>query len=250
MRSGSGRLLVSVHDVSQGTLEAAQAWARDLDGIGVPVTFLAVAGPFRGPMLSPEGQAACWLRDRQLQGDEVAVHGWSHAEQAGSQGWRGALARPLARGAAELAAVGELEARRILERCVLTLAAAGIRPVGLTPPGYLLSPGGRAAARHVGLRYTASHLAVHDALEGRTERIPAFCHRPGTRLERAGAALLADAVAVMARAGRSVRVGLHPDDLERPGLRAVALTAIEAALTAGLQPMTYRDSLDHHEAAR
>lgn len=247
---GSGRLLVSVHDVSEGTVEAAQAWARHLDDIGVPVTFLAVAGPFRGPALTPEGEAAGWLRDRQLRGDEIAVHGWFHAEQPGSRGWRRALARPLASGAAELAAVDEAQARRILERCVLRLAAAGLRPLGLTPPGYLLSPSGRTAARHVGLRYTTSHLAVHDALEGRIERIPAFCHRPGTRLERPGAALLTHAVAALARADRSVRIGLHPDDLERPGLRTITLTAIEAALTAGLRPMTYRDSLDHREAAR
>lgn len=245
-----GRLLVSVHDVSQGTVETARAWARDLDDLGVPVTFLAVAGPFRGPALTPDSEAAAWLRARQLRGDEIAVHGWSHADAPGSVGWRRALARPLARGAAELAAVDEAQARRILERCVIALAAAGLRPLGLTPPGYLLSPAGRDAARHVGLRYTTSHLAVHDALEGRTERIPAFCHRPGTRLEQAGAALLTGAVGVMARAGRSVRIGLHPDDLERPGLRTVTLEAIEAAMSAGLRPMTYRDSLNDRAPVR
>jgi hypothetical protein len=41
--------------------------------------------------------------------------------------------------------------------------------------------------------------------------------------------------------GRPVRIALHPEDVERPRLRAAALTAIDAAVTAGASPMTYLD---------
>lgn len=239
-----GCLLVSVHDVSQGTMHAAREWADALDARGVPITLLVVSGPYEGPALSPDSEVAAWLREREARGDEAAVHGWSHEMPGGAVGWRRSLARPIARGAAELAAVSEPEGRRVLTRCAVTMASAGLRPTGLTPPGYLLSPGGRAAARAVGLRYTASHAAVHDALEGRTHRIPAFCHRPGTRLEGAGAALLVTAVGGLARLGRSVRIGLHPADLARPALRSAALRAVDDALASGLRPMTYRDALE------
>jgi uncharacterized protein len=240
-----GRLLVSVHDVSQGTMHAAQAWVEALDARGVPCTLLVVAGPYEGPALRPDSEVAAWLRAREAGGDEAAVHGWSHEMPPDAAGWRRSLARPIARGAAELAAVSEPEGRRVLTRCAVAMASAGLRPVGLTPPGYLLSPAGRDAARAVGLRYTASHLGVHDALEGRTHRIPAFCHRPGTRLEGAGAALLVTAVGRLARLGRSVRIGLHPADLTRPALRSAALNAIEDALAAGLHPTTYREAIEH-----
>jgi isopentenyl phosphate kinase len=46
---------------------------------------------------------------------------------------------------------------------------------------------------------------------------------------------------LLAGQGLPVRIALHPDDVDRPRLRAAALKAIDAALTAGASPMTYLD---------
>jgi hypothetical protein len=44
-------------------------------------------------------------------------------------------------------------------------------------------------------------------------------------------------------AGRSVRIGLHPDDLERPGLLPATVNAVRRCLAAGAQAMTYAEVL-------
>ncbi|HSL56899.1 MAG TPA: DUF2334 domain-containing protein [Acidimicrobiales bacterium] len=239
-----GHLVVSLHDVAATSADATASWRADLVARGVPATLLAIAGPWRGHYLARSHDLAMWLRAREERGDEVALHDWSH--EAGSTGprWRLAMARLIARGAAEFAALDEAEAHQRLARGIDALADCGLHAVGFTPPGWLASPGSRAACTALGFRYSTSQTAVIDHRSQVQHRIPAFCHRPGTRWEGVGAALLRRATAHRARRGRTVRIALHPADLERPGLREVALAAIDDALDAGLRPITYRDLLE------
>jgi uncharacterized protein len=233
------RLLVSIHDVAPASAEASARWLADLDARGVPVTLLVIPGPWRGSRLSQSPDLVASLHDAASRGHELALHGWAH--RAGSDGasWRRAAAQIVARGAAEFAALDEAEAAARLAAGLGELAALGIEPAGFHPPGWLASPGAYRALRRLGLRYTTSHLFVHDLITERRHMLPALSHRPGGRGEAVAAQLLRTSAARMARAGRSFRIALHPDDLSRRGLRATTLAAIDDALAAGLQPSTY-----------
>jgi uncharacterized protein len=238
-----GRLVVSIHDVAASTAEASASWSADLTARGVPATLLAIGGPWRGPELAHAPDLAAWLRSREAMGDEVAYHGWHHtAAQTGPRGRR-LVAHVVARGAAEFAALDDIEATWRLLRGMETLVDQGLHPVGFTPPGWLASPATRRACARLGYRYTTTQAAVIDNTAGTRHRIPAFCHRPDSRLEGAGAMLLRRATATRARGHRTVRIALHPGDLGRPGLRDVTLRAIDDALEAGLKPETYRGLL-------
>lgn len=232
-------LLVSIHDIAPASAVATERWLADLDARGVPATLLVIPGPWRGSRLSQNPELVAELHDAASRGHELALHGWAH--RAGRQGtpWRRAAAQLIARGAAEFAALDVAEATRRLTAGLAELATLGVEPAGFHPPGWLASPGAYQALRRVGLRYTTSHLFIHDLITERRHTLPALSHRPGGRGEALADQLMRTSAAAMARARRSFRVALHPDDLNHPGLRATTLAVIDDALAAGYRAGTY-----------
>ncbi|MFI9202447.1 DUF2334 domain-containing protein [Streptomyces sp. NPDC053048] len=234
-------LVVSVHDVAPWSFDRCRQWLDELDRRGVPATLLLVPGAWRGVPLPQAPALVRWLHDAREGGHELALHGWSHQAVPGGPLGRRWVNAVVARGCAEFCALGERAARERLEKGVSALASVGITARGFTPPGWLASPGTVAALRGLGFDYTASHLAVRDLRTGDRHRVPALSHRPGGLGERAGAALMRAAARHRAAAGRPFRLALHPADLDRPGLRACALAAVDDALAAGARPCTYAD---------
>ena len=232
-------LLVSLHDIAPASAAATERWLADLDARGVPATLLVIPGPWRGSRLSQSPDLVATLHDAASRGHELALHGWAHRAGPTGPPLRRAAARLIARGAAEFAALDVREATARLSAGLAELAALGIEPAGFHPPGWLASPGAYQALRRVGLRYSTSHLHVRDLITEQRYTLPALSHRPGGTGEVFAARLMHQSAAAMARAGRSFRVALHPDDLLRPGLRATTLAVIDEALAAGYRAGTY-----------
>jgi predicted deacetylase len=232
-------LVVSVHDVAPASAEQATRWWSDVDDLGIPVSQLVIPGPWRGMSLADAPDLARALAARVRRGDEIVLHGWRHA--AGPEGpWpRRAVARFVARGAAEFAALSVAQARERLQAGRAALDSAALPADGFTPPGWLASPGAVKALSDEGFTYLTTHRGLHDLRTRRTRWGFALSHRPGGAGERLGAAVMhAWARRTVARGGL-VRIALHPDDLSRPALRDATLRCIEAVLAAGSRATTY-----------
>jgi uncharacterized protein len=274
----AGWLVVGVHDVAPATAAETRRWCADLDRRGVPASLLVVAGPWREPVLGrgsvlarltvsgdepgsgsvldgdprtdlvgrPEdgSRFVAWLRGRVAGGDEMVLHGWEHRAVPGGSGWRRAFGRLVARGAAEFAAMGEDEAYARLAAGRFLLDELGLPPIGVTPPGWLASPGTVRAMRRLGFRYTTTHRGLLDLRTGSVQRAFALSHRPGGAGERLGATVLGVGARIVVRRGGTLRLALHPADLHRPGLREATLRAVDRALDCGLRPVTYRTWLE------
>lgn len=234
------RLVVSVHDVSPATATQSCRWVDELDERGVPASLLVIPGPWRGRTLAAAPEFAGWLQACRRRGHEICLHGWDHGAAAGAPLRRALVGQLVARGCSEFWSLEEDEAAARARRGLDLLAGLGLDACGFTPPGWLASASAIQGLRRAGLRYVATHRSVSDLRSGYRLRAPVICHRPGGRGERVGAALMAHAPGRFVRSGRTLRVALHPDDLGRPGLREAALEGIEAALTAGAVPLTYR----------
>jgi predicted deacetylase len=233
---------VSVHDVAPATAEATATWLGDLDARGVPATLLVIPGPFQGgPVLTGAPDLIADLRAAAGRGHEPSLHGFRHEGGRAGPGWRRTVDRLLVRGAGEFWDLTPDQARDLLRAGLDVLADADIGVTGFTPPGWLASPGARQALTELGFHYWTSHLAVHDLTSGTVHRMPALSHRPGGVGERAGALLMGAAARGFARRRTPFRIALHPADLGRPGLREAALDAIDAALAAGGQALTYEE---------
>lgn len=244
------RLVVSVHDVAPATAEETRRWCADADALGVPVSLLVIPGPWRGASLADEPGYAEVLRDRAARGDELVMHGWSHLAGPEGTASRRLLGRLVARGAAEFAALDEVQAADRLLSGREVLRELGLTTRGFTPPGWLASAAANRALAQVGFRYTTSHFGVLDLRSGRLRRGFALSHRPGGAGERLGAAFLQRWARWSARRGGLVRIALHPDDLARPGLRDATLRGIEAVLAAGGRAVTYSDVVPETAGAR
>lgn len=243
--AGPPLLVVSVHDAAPATEAETARWCADADKLGIPVSLLVIPGPWRGAELLGRPEFAATLRDRAVCGNELVLHGWCH--QAGPEGGRvrRAAGYAIARGAAEFAALDERQAGSKLEAARDVLDAFDLRAAGFTPPGWLASPAAEQALARAGFRYTTNHFGVRDLRSGRLHRGFALSHRPGGGFsERLGAAVVRSGARWAARRRGLVRIALHPDDLHRPGLREATLRAIESALRAGAQPVTYGSVVD------
>ncbi len=237
------RLVVSVHDVSPATASESRRWVDDLDERGVPGSLLVVPGPWRGRQLSDDPAFASWLRACVARGHEVCLHGWDHTAAPDAPPRRAVVGNLVARGCAEFWSLSEDEATRRVRRGLNVLESFDLTPIGFTPPGWLASAPAIRGLRRVGLRYVTTHRSVTDLRTGRRVGALVICHRPHSRGERAGAALMRRAPGLV-RPGRTLRVALHPDDQLRPGLREAALEGIDAALQAGAVALTYERLLD------
>jgi len=243
-------LIVSVHDVAPSTAGATRTWTECLDAREVPATLLVIPGPWEGPPLRHDGRLIAWLHERADRGDEIAQHGWTHGPVPGGPGWRRVVNALVARGTAEFAALDVVEAKRRLSWGRATLGNAGFDPVGFTPPGWLASPGTRIALDELGYGYTTSHTTVTDLVEQRGVRSVALSHRVGGASERFGASVFRAATRRLTEAGQTLRMALHPADLQNPSLLRTTLTAIDLALESGAVPCTCQRFIDAGRSAR
>lgn len=235
------RLVVSVHDVAPATAEQTVQWCSDVDSLGIPVSLLVIPGVWRAMRLADAPDLARLLAQRVRHGDEIVLHGLTHAAGPAGPRYRRAVGHLVARGAAEFAALDEGEARRRLREGRAALERAGLRAFGFTPPGWLASPGAVAALAAEGFTYLTTHRGLHDLRTRRTHPGFALSHRPGGFGEGLGVALMRRVAQRSTARGGLIRIALHPDDLSRPGLREATLRTIEAVLAAGGRAMTYGD---------
>ncbi|HEY6472377.1 MAG TPA: polysaccharide deacetylase family protein [Acidimicrobiales bacterium] len=237
------RLVVSVHDVSPATASESRRWVDDLDELGVPASLLVVPGPWRERTLAEDPEFAAWLRTCVARGHEVCLHGWDHTAPSDPAPGRAVVGNLVARGCAEFWYLDEDEAAARAQRGLDVFGEMGLTTTGFTPPGWLASTAALRGLRRVGLRYVTSHGSVTDLRTGRRHRALVICHRPHSRGERMGAALMSRGPRVVLGHGRTLRIALHPDDLLRPGLREAALRGIESALDMDAVPLTYESLL-------
>jgi predicted deacetylase len=244
-------LLVSVHDVAPPTARATRRWSTLLAPTGIPLTFLAVPGPWRGAGFDDQGDdgldLAAWLRGRQEVGDEICIHGWNHRADLPGPAPRRWVGTAVARGAAEFWALDRATAATRSAHGLEVLDRHGLSVIGTTPPGWLAGAPARQGMADAGLQYCTDHAGVVDLRSRRRWSAPALCHRPvldpaagpaDRVVERAGQHVVGSAWRLVT-AGLSVRIGLHPADLDRPRLTEAALTAIRRCLEAGAVATTY-----------
>jgi predicted deacetylase len=219
-------LAVAVHDVEPATYERC-ALIRDwLADHGVErVTLLVIPARDLHPLSDRRPEMASWLRECELRGDAVAQHGFRHLD-SGRAAWpRDAWVR-LRRDEGEFAGLDQDDTRRAVDAGLRVLKLAGIEPRGFVAPAYAYT----GALREVlGVRFDwwAGLLRLHG--RARTDR-----RRLGPPLRILSPALLG----VGARtAGRTLRLDIHPTDLEVTG----RMLALESVLrrSAGRAPITY-----------
>lgn len=239
--SGSRRTIaVALHDIEPATFERC-ALIRDwLDDHGVSrVTLLVIPARDLHPLAERSPEMVSWLVERERGGDAIAQHGFQHLRPGRPRGWAGGPYQSLrtlgADREAEFVGLDAHETRRAVDAGRRVLKLAGIEPRGFVAPGYAYTP---ALRQTLGERFHwwTALLGLHRAnpawaqssaedkrgAAGRGARssarrdllAPPIALSSSGRLRSALSPALLRAGALVS--GATLRLDLHPSDLDHP----------------------------------
>jgi predicted deacetylase len=218
-RSPRRTLAVAVHDIEPATFERC-ALIRDwLDDHGVDrVTLLVIPARNLHPLGERSPEMTSWLTERRRAGDSIAQHGFQHEQLRRSALSRRALMHAGKRRAAEFVGLDGDETRRAVDAGWRVLKLAGIEPDGFVAPAYAYTPALRTVLPRR-FRWWAGLLRLHRPAEGvGGERgrllTPAWGMGTSGPLQRALSPALIRAGGMLG--GETLRLDLHPADLEHP----------------------------------
>jgi predicted deacetylase len=239
--TGSRRTLaVALHDIEPATFERC-ALIRDwLDDHGVNrVTLLVIPARDLHPLAERSPEMVSWLVERERGGDAIAQHGFQHLRSGRVSRRAGGpyqFLRTLgADRESEFFGLDAHETRRAVDAGRRVLKLAGIEPRGFVAPGYAYTP---ALRRTLGERFHwwTALLGLHRAHptrpglacgeergawgrntvgSPRRDRLaPPIALSSSGRLRSALSPALLRAGALVS--GTTLRLDLHPSDLDRP----------------------------------
>jgi predicted deacetylase len=215
-----------VHDVAPATWPLCARLLELVDSLcAAPVTLLVV------PDWHGQGRidtAPAFLRAldaRRARGDEIALHGYFHRDDAPAPrnpaDWL--RRRILTAAEGEFAALPAAAAQARLRRGLDLLRQNGWRIDGFVPPAWLASEGTRSSLRQLDLRWTSTHTAlIAFDRGGGVQRIRAPCltASPRSAWRRAVSRVWLRLATRRVATAPLVRVGLHPGDAEHAAMLA------------------------------
>ena len=224
MRREGTRIAVALHDIEPATFERC-ALIRDwLDDHCVGrVTLLVIPARDLHPLGERSPEMAGWLAERRRAGDSIAQHGFQHRQLRRSafpqtpppiRGWR----------SSEFVGLDDDETRRTVDAGWRVLKLAGIEPDGFVAPAYAYTPALRRVLPQK-FRWWAGLLRLHrtcavSAGDQRRQPAPAWGLAPAwgmgtdSPLRRALSPALIRAGGLLC--GNTLRLDLHPSDLQHP----------------------------------
>ena len=217
-------IAVALHGIEPASFERC-ALIRDwLDDHGVDrVTLLVIPARDLHPVGERSPEMVAWLSEQRRGGDAIAQHGFQHEplQRWGSR--RKLLARAHGHRVGEFIGLDGDETRRAVEAGWRVLKLAGIEPDGFVAPAYAYTP---ALRQTLGFRFRwwAGLLKMHRApaeLDTQAperwetgQLAPAFSFAAAGPFSRAFSPPLVRAGALLP--SRTLRVDLHPADLQHP----------------------------------
>jgi predicted deacetylase len=211
------RLCIALHDVAAATWPQCSALLAMLDELGSPpLTLLAVPNYHALGPLTATPDLMRSLQHRVARGDEIALHGYFHRDDAPRprtpMDWL--RRRVLTAGEGEFSALSPNEAARRLNAGWKELNAAFAPMHGFVAPAWLNSAGTWSALRDSHFRYAATRDALIVIKNMRRVAAPAITVSARSRWRRAASRLWLRALCKATASVPLLRVALHPVDAE------------------------------------
>ncbi|MDD5199894.1 MAG: polysaccharide deacetylase family protein [Terrimicrobiaceae bacterium] len=243
-------LVVSIHDVSPRTREAAMRMLADLSALGVErVSLLVIPDHHRRGHFLNDAEFCGWLTACVRLGHEAVVHGYYHLREAtgGEGAWKRVVTQSYTAGEGEFYDLGEAEAFDRVTRALEEFRSAGLQPAGFVAPAWLLGAEAERAVARAGFQYTTRIGCVTDLARGGVHVSQSLVYSTRAAWRRA-VSLAWNSALLRALGDRPLlRVGLHPPDWQFPAVRDHARKCLTRAL-ASREAMTYEDWLARQRA--
>jgi predicted deacetylase len=224
MTKHPSRSLVSIeiHDVAPETWPRCVALLERLDAAGVRRTTLLVV-PFyhRGVAIDRSPGFVDAISTRIARGDEIAVHGYVHLDEAAPpRTVRGLVERRmLTRGEGEFAAIDAADARDRVGHALAIWRRAGLPIGGFVPPAWLLGADARSAiASDSPFDYVALRGGIMALPAARWVATDLVWYSPTSAPRRWLSRMWIRLARARASPSRLLRLALHPQDADVRGV--------------------------------
>lgn len=222
MKTTTRTIAVAVHDIEPATFERCALIREWLDDHGISrVTLLVIPARDLHPLGERSPAMVDWLTERERGGDSIAQHGFQHMQSRRATWPRQALRSLKASEQPEFLGLDEQETYRAVEAGRRVLKLAGIEPHGFVAPAYAYTPALRSTLG-TRFRWWAGLLGLHRSSPDPTKSASAYeLLAPPIALAGAGGPLRRALGPTLLRAGAllsgpTLRLDLHPCDLQRP----------------------------------
>jgi predicted deacetylase len=222
----AGQLIVSISGISDRTLADVDMFCAQLQGRGVPVSFLVAPRIKGGYRLDGDATTVEWLTTRRETGNVVVLHGFDEAATKKRRG--------------EFATLPAHEANLRLMAADRVLEHLGLRTRLFAAPGWTVSQGTVAALPRNGFRLLAGLSGITDLVRQTTERARVLGIGEGFLSEPWWCRTLVLAAERTARRDGIVRVAVAARHLRRSGPRQAMLDAVDLALMHHCAPAVYQ----------
>ena len=227
--SGARALCLSIHDVAPCTLDACRRIAQAVESVDatVPLTLLVVPR-YHDDTRAPAEYMA-WIEKRLARGDELALHGLTHRDEAQTpRTWGEHVRRRMyTAGEGEFAALSREEAVTRMELGLEWFAERGWPVRGFVAPAWLVSRGSWDALHDSGFLYTTTLGRFHNLRNGMVVRAPTVVYSTRSAWRRATSLAWNEALSHAGAAMPLLRIGFHPVDAAYPHVMAHALKLLD-----------------------
>lgn len=232
-------LCVSIHDVAPHTWPLCMRLLQAIHAVApIPTTLLVVPAYHHYQVANP-GLYDRHLEQRLACGDELALHGYTHLDEAPrASAWRERFRREVVTlREGEFAAIDADEARRRLTLGLNWFEQRGWPVGGFVAPAWLLGAGGVQAIVDFPFQYTTSFGEFHLLRHGVSVAAPSLVYSARNAAGRWLSPRWATVCAARQSEAPLVRLALHPSDANFPALLKHCQQLIERLLVRR-SPMT------------
>ena len=224
-------LCVAIHDVAPATWAECLHLLRAIREVAdIPLTWLVV--PQYHDSVVQSRSYELMLEALLAQGHELALHGYTHRDEAPQRGW---LARRFLRTVytqreGEFADIDQADARRRIELGLRWIGQRGWPVDGFVAPAWLLGKEAWTAVAEFPFTYTTTYPHFHVLRPARKLFAPALVYAARNGVGRVLSPPAASLMAAACADAPLVRLALHPRDAYHPALVQHAQRLIERLL--------------------
>lgn len=211
-------LAIVLHDVAPATWASCQRLSTmiaELDS-SAPLSLLLVPRFHHGVSMTDHPSWRDWIEARVAHGDELALHGWSHLDEAvpprTPASWF--ARRVMTDGEGEFAALSAAEAKQRIELGLECFRRCGWSARGFVPPAWQISAAAREALGEFPFTYTSTLNTLEQLPEGRSWRVPYLGFSSRSAIRRWASIHWNRRRLASVRHARFLRLALHPIDAD------------------------------------
>jgi len=243
-------LMLVLHDVAPETWPDYQPLVEAVDALGgVPMTWLVVPNFHHRNALSRSPAFCRLLEQRLARGDELALHGYYHADDGPPPRSPGEyFMRRLYTHEGEFYGLDQAAALQRLQAGLQLFEQQGWPVAGFVAPAWLMSEGTRQALRQLPLRYTSTPQHLYRLPDFTAIEAPGLVWSARSAWRRGLSKVVSDWQCRRWRHASTLRLGLHPVDMRHAGARNYWLDTLQTLLAQGREPLTKSAWLDRQVA--